>query len=267
MSLVFCCSCAFRSTTMASSPHPALPGDAAAASSLSTMNVPSLVMPAPSAHLQAVQQLRAVLAQLTAVTESNEHVAALEGRVAEYESMLGAASLAQRKFIAQIGTLEKQLAEANKKKPAAATSNNHHSAAESHAGAAPTAAAPAAHSSSHPSTAAAHLSHHLNYPAQFESNLAMFLAEHTDEQQAREALQEEVWTWAEFAGAAGKDAAGASAHTLPPTTVERMLKVQLTKPVQLFPCARLGVGLDLGFQQFHSLMYMQAVTSMQLQMP
>lgn len=242
-------------------------GASAPASSLSTMTIPSLVMPAPSAHLQAVQQLRSVLAQLTAVTESTEHVAALEGRVAEYESMLGAASLAQRKFIAQIGALEKQLAEANKKK-ATTTGSHHHHQAEAHAGAAPTAVTPAAHSAVHPSTVAGHLATQLQYPSQFESNLAMFLGDHLDDQQARDEMQE-VWTWMDFP-TQGNDlatATGATAYTLPPPTVDKMLKLQLTKPVQLFPCARLGVGLDLGFQQFHQLMYLQTIASMQMQMP
>jgi hypothetical protein len=160
-----------------------------------------------------------------------------------------------RKFQSTIASLERQLAEATKKRD--------HTAAG-----ASTQAAPA--QAQAPTNA---LASHFAYPSQFEANLAQFLSEHVDDSNAEE--EAEVWGWADFpthshentSSAAAAAAATNTTRTLPAATVDKMLKLQLTQPVQLYACPRLGVGLELGFAQFHSLIYLQAVSSMHMQMP
>ena len=237
----------------------------------------------------AVKQLKSVLAQLTAVTESQDHVAALEARCAEYESMIGAASIAQRKFQKTIANLEKQLQEANMNKKQL-SSNSSSSASSSSSSSSSTvnliggtvgnvvapisSSSPSGDSSVH--SHAAQLASQFGYPASFESNLAQFLSDHV--QVGDMSDENDEWHWQSFppsssssSSAVGPPSTSDPDHrpsTLPSSAADKLLKLDLApKPIRLYQCTRLGIGLETPFQQLHQLIYLHTVATMQNQLP
>ena len=94
--------------------------------------------------------------------------------------------------------------------------------------------------------------------------------------QALQDEEQEVWGWGGPTPGPASATMGMGTGTghggqdLPPRRVLPATIAQLLQPAppqQLFPCPRLGVGLELGFKQIHSLIYMQTVSSMHLRMP
>jgi hypothetical protein len=60
-----------------------------------------------------------------------------------------------------------------------------------------------------------------------------------------------------------------SARRADPGAISSLLRAggQASNPQLLFPCPRLGVGLELCFSQLHALVYMHSVSAMHLQVP
>jgi len=106
--------------------------------------------------------------------------------------------------------------------------------------------------------------------------------------------QEQVWAWKDFQPDEDGNSNNSSNHlvkanattasnfaairTVPMSTIDKLLRptpsVSLDQPqplasnaMPLFQCPRLGVGLELGFSQLHSLLYLQSTSTMHMHMP
>jgi hypothetical protein len=218
-------------------------------------------------------------------------------RVSELEGMLGAASLAQKKFLSTIANLERALSEARATNQAVAGGG----AGSGGGSGAPHMATPVLdpHSSSNPNASANVNNILANMTPDgeryapvactdaFEANLAIFCQSEGGVGDADDATdgcaieEEEEWGFADFplAAAGSVASAGVTSNklTVPVPVVDRMLKPAMATlggaslhtrmPVQLFPCPRLGVSLDFSFQQMHQLIYLHSVATMQAQLP